>query len=221
MLLFDEISTLFGLTHPLGFTEQELTLAENHVPVSLPQILRDYYQSLGKYPELNHSFNRLLIPEEWYVTQTGYLVFFEENQGVVIWGIKREDAHMSNPPVYGSYDNGTSWLLDAPSCSDFLVSMAYLQAVMGGLPYCANTSEIDEEARQLLQQESTQWHEISVKNNWYNLIYTKDGTQVISIFTDSSWNWQGVFIATSTEEAFQRLLDKLPFDWDYRSDEDD
>jgi hypothetical protein len=63
--------------------------------VRLPEALRAYYLVAGNERRLNHSFNRLLALEDVFV-EAGRLVFMEENQNVVYWGVSGDDA---NPMV--------------------------------------------------------------------------------------------------------------------------
>jgi hypothetical protein len=97
---------------------------------SLPPALRDYYRVAGLEQTLNTSFNRLL-PLENVFTDDGRIVFMEENQGVVYWGVQNPLG--VDPPVQQGVNTNASleWHDEAPSCADFLETMLYWQASFG------------------------------------------------------------------------------------------
>jgi hypothetical protein len=99
----------------------------------LPNALRDYYLVAGNEETLNHSFNRLLAPEDVFV-ESGRIVFMEENQGVVYWGIKA-DGIDENPVVEQGINiegKPIEWHSENTDCAEFLEAMLYWQASFGG-----------------------------------------------------------------------------------------
>jgi len=60
--------------------------AERRLGVNIPVSLKDYYLFSGREKRINQFQNRLLPPEKWF-TDSSHLVFMEENQCVVYWGI--------------------------------------------------------------------------------------------------------------------------------------
>ncbi len=87
----NEYRSLFArLGFPLSkrhiISEEQVNRAENRLAIRLPKALRDYYLVAGREKILNHSFNRLYSPSEWEL-HSGKLIFMEENQTVVVWGI--------------------------------------------------------------------------------------------------------------------------------------
>jgi len=64
----------------------------------IPIALSDYYSIAGRHPT-NTVHNRLYAIEnlEW---QGDWLVFMEEEQSVVFWGIARAAVHDANPNVW-------------------------------------------------------------------------------------------------------------------------
>ncbi|MDJ1480162.1 hypothetical protein QNI16_06680 [Cytophagaceae bacterium YF14B1] len=219
--MFEDIYSLYNLSEKKGYDDLTLSQTEKRLTYSLPLVLKQYYSQLGLYSELNTVFNQLVSPEQLNLRDSDYLIFYEENQGVVLWAIASSELSLDDPPVYGSYDNGNTWVLDASSLSNFFVSMAYLQAVMGGLPYTSNTMQPDKNEIRLVKEYIANWHEIKGKNHWYNQIFTRDGKQVFFIMTDAESQWQGIFLACQQEEEFEQILDTLLIDWSYISDEDE
>src|SRR5262245_45041251 len=72
--------------------------AESDLGVNVPKALCDYYLVAGRESQFNRFQNRLLRPDEWFVDK-GRLVFFEENQVVVVWGISATPRQTEDPPV--------------------------------------------------------------------------------------------------------------------------
>jgi hypothetical protein len=98
----------------------------------LPSALRDYHLVAGNEETLNHSFNRLLAPEDVFV-DAGRIVFMEENQGVVYWGIKPDGSE--NPPVeQGAFVENAplDWHSEGTDCAGFLEANLCWQASFGG-----------------------------------------------------------------------------------------
>ena len=142
----NEYSSLFAkLGFPLGNDDgmpaTELTKAETELGIRLPQALMDYYLVAGKEKVLNHSFNRLCPPDDWEV-HSGNLIFFAENQTVVVWGVSVTEPPEQDPTVFqcplvrGELDK---WYSEEARCSDFLKFMIHLQAAYGGgMPFSAS-----------------------------------------------------------------------------------
>jgi hypothetical protein len=131
-------STFATLVRPLTpedmQSETDLAEAEARLGLRVPSVLRVYYRLAGRYDRFNRAHNRLRGPEEWSV-DGGRLVFLEENQCVVVWGVEAGTAPADDPPVYqGPIVRGqpTEWYWEHERCSEFLLVMLHLQAVWGG-----------------------------------------------------------------------------------------
>lgn len=126
---FNAIKKLFAIDSPCGFAESDLSFWIGAYG-AIPKVLRDYYVELGTHEALNSSQDFLIAPSQFEEYEDpNYLVFYSENQGVSIWGIRKEDVQKENPPVYENYGED-EWYLTADSVYAFLISMAHLQAVM-------------------------------------------------------------------------------------------
>jgi hypothetical protein len=98
----------------------------------LPFALREYFLVAGNEAVLNQSFNRLLAPENVFV-ESGRIVFMEENQGVVYWGIKPDGSE--NPIVEQGINldgKPIEWHSEDADCAEFLEVMLCWQASFGG-----------------------------------------------------------------------------------------
>jgi hypothetical protein len=206
----------------LGFSEQEIAEVENRLSVKLPEELRNYYLTLGNNENINYSHNRLLKPDkEIGFSNDRYLIFYEENQVVVYWGIKEEDLKFSNPKVWGNYgtEDSPDWHKEANSTDIFFLLMAIYNGTLGGLKYHANSFEnIKNETISFIEQNWTEVPEISWKNQ---KVYTNAFDEVISVSFNEEGNANGIFIGTSNQEKFDELLNKLEIDWSYSSYEDE
>jgi hypothetical protein len=139
---FQPIRELFRIKGDCGYPASAMTpWVERYGGV--PQVLRDYYTSLGAHKGLNQTQDALVIPDTdepaFYrlsnYLRDGYLVFYVENQAGVIWGVKADDVDQSDPPVYQSYDTGEDdWGQITGSVSHFIRAQAHMQSAFN-LPY--------------------------------------------------------------------------------------
>jgi hypothetical protein len=132
-----------------GYAPRAVKAAEDRLGVGLPGPLRDYYLSVGRHA-INRAHNRLLPPEEVEVSH-GRLVFMEENQRVVFWGVPTR-SRAADPVVSQNGDlEGGEWWAET-RCSTFLSAMMCWQAVGGGLPHVGITELIHStEARRAMR----------------------------------------------------------------------
>ena len=119
-IMYSEVFALYGIE-----------LSARELSLSVPAALKDYYEELGKYG-FNLAYNTLLSESE-LIHMGGYTAFYIENQDAVRWCYKT-DNFGDDPPVFQTAD-GESFYREADKMSEFLVSMACFQGLMGGLPY--------------------------------------------------------------------------------------
>jgi hypothetical protein len=82
-----------------GVSEEALAQAESRLGLRLPVALREYFLISGNADDANRMHNVLFRPDE-FVLEDGYLVFMEENQAVVHWGIPVDHLHEPDPDVW-------------------------------------------------------------------------------------------------------------------------
>ena len=142
MNYIQKIKRLYGLSEKenYGFSEAEILELEKDLEITLPIKLKEYYLELGKEENLNYAYNRLLKPEEVAFSEDDFLVIYEENQNVAIWGIKNDDLKLDNPPVYGNYDTieKSEWEIETQTTEDFFLFMGVYNGTLGGLQYNGN-----------------------------------------------------------------------------------
>lgn len=211
MHYLDIIRQLYGLS-----TDTEQGDAPIH-----PACLREYYLALGQHEAINQTHNRLLSPAEIYRTDSGYMVFYEENQAVAVWGIKEEDLHLTNPPVYGSYDmDREEWFRDADTTEKFLLSMAYWNAALGGLPYTACTEAPENMTPAVIAELTKGWTEQKDLTHQFLLFFTQGTNTIMVMTTTPEGDVNGIFLAANEQQAFEHILRQDVIEWDHRSDED-
>ena len=224
MNYIQKIKRLYNLSENenYGFSENQILDLEKKLEIKLPLKLKEYYLELGKEENLNYSFNRLLKPEnEIGFSDDDFLVFYEENQNVAFWGIKKEDLSKENPPVYGNYDTieKSDWEIETQTTENFFLFMAVFSGTLGGLQFNGNHfGEIDSEIVKLVEENYTLVSEISRENQ---KVYTDDFYVVISLSFDQENNCTGVFIGSSDQERFDAILENIDIDWSYLSYDDE
>ncbi|TDX87283.1 hypothetical protein B0I22_1471 [Epilithonimonas xixisoli] len=227
MTEFNEIRKLYGISEAehFGYSETEILNFEETNNIKLPKVLRDYYLSLGKHKILNESYNRLLEPNSQIgFSDDRYLVFYEENQGVIFWGINENDLSLENPKIYGNYDAinlSEEWFEDSPNIEKFLLSMAILNGTLGGLKYNANKISEDELKAETLEIIEKKWEEIKNITFQSQRYFTNDFNEVITLSINSENKPSGIFIGTNHKDRFISIIEEINITWDYRSDEDE
>jgi hypothetical protein len=196
-----------------------LTTAEARLGVKLPRALREYYRVTGSHPALNRTHNRLIEPARigFVVGPAGeqFLVFYEENQEVVVWGIPRADLGLEDPPVWQCHVdvNGTwSFYPEAASVSELVCAQAAWNAVQGALPYVGvKSAEGDEgELARLRADLGLPDFRSAGLDAWLS---------AGGVFVMAGTTYAGV--ATHSREAFDALLDRFAeVEWDYTTLED-
>lgn len=224
MTTIDKIKQLYGLckNENFGFTETEINETEKSLVIEFPVELKNYYLTLGKVEALNYSYNRLLKPDkEIGFSNDRYLVFYEENQVVAYWGIKEQDLKLDNPPVWGNYgtEENPDWHIEANTTDNFFLLMSVYNGTFGGLKYNANYfGQVQPETVQLIEKMWTIVTEISLDKQ---KVYTENFFEVLSLSFDEQNNCEGIFIGTSNQERFDKMLEIIDITWSYTSYEDE
>src|SRR5262245_18525524 len=112
----------YQLTAEDGTPASDIHSAEQRLGNAVPDALRSYYLVAGAERNFNIVHNHLLPPADWSIDQ-GKLIFMEENQVVVVWGVKATGEPGANPPVYqgvNANDELIYWYKEQDRCSVFL-----------------------------------------------------------------------------------------------------
>lgn len=205
-----------------GFSEVEITALEQKLNLKLPEKLREYYLTLGRDENLNYTHNRLLKPSgEIDFSEDRFLVFYEENQAVAYWGIKEADLTMPDPPVWGNYGSIESpdWVMESKTTEAFFLLMAVYNGTLGGLKYNANYFGVVNDL--LVNYIEKNWTRIPEISWDKQRIYANEFEEVISLAFDNKDTCNAVFMGTSDQDRFDRILNTLEIEWSYVSYEDD
>ena len=136
---YQQVYELFGypLTRPSSVPAPMLDAAAKRLGVTLPAALRDYYGVAGRERRFSACHNRLLAPKDWRIDQRR-LMFLEENQTALWWGVSTRSAGVDPAVWQGLNGEPVQWSREHRKCSEFLAIMLHYQAVSGGLRFCAS-----------------------------------------------------------------------------------
>jgi hypothetical protein len=104
----------------LGDESVEARLAQRGL--NIPTALSDYYSLVG-FHWINRQQNRLRPIEEldWY---EDWLVFMDDEYGIVSWGIYKQDLETPDPVVWqGVLGEEIDWLPEDCTLSQFFIEM--------------------------------------------------------------------------------------------------
>lgn len=105
---------------------RELEEAERRLGLRLPSSVREYYLEHWYDRDKDDDdppHNRLLDPEELEIDDE-YVVFMEENQGVVHWGFRTSDARERDPEIYQRLNTEPQeWNSEEMPFSEFIEEM--------------------------------------------------------------------------------------------------
>jgi len=134
----------YPLNERTAVSPEVLDAARKRLAVPLPRAVRDYYLVAGRERRFNTSHNRLLPPSKWTVDK-GRLIFMEENQAVVYWGVSTRNPRGDDPRVWqGVNGEPITWYPEHRKCSVFLAVMLHYQAVSGGFRFCGRADVPDQ-----------------------------------------------------------------------------
>lgn len=205
-----------------GYPEAMVAALEARLQIQLPASLRQYYLSLGNNKAVNDSFNRLTSFGEIGFSEDEHLIFYEENQAVVLWGIAKAELQQDNPAVYGTYDSAREeWFTDSDTTEHFLLSMAWWNGALGGLTYTAFTDLEEDLTPKHITLVTSNWEEQKGISNQLLRFFTNDYEDILVLTTEQDGAINGVYIGTNNEERYQSILSTLNMEWCYRTDRDE
>jgi hypothetical protein len=110
------------LTRKDGVSVADIQKCEERLKLKLPAALRDYYRVAGELP-INREHNVLYPPRQLRV-ENGKLVFMEENQRVVFWGLDMKELKKPDPLVFqANNETPLKWYSEGKAFSDFIIGM--------------------------------------------------------------------------------------------------
>jgi len=197
-----------------GCSSGKIAAAEKKLGLRLPIALRDYYFVAGRERSLNHAHNRLCALGD-LEKHAGKLVFMEENQCVVVWGVAASSKAGDDPAVYqGPIVDGepSGWFLEQRKLSVFLVFMLHMQAAFGGGMPCTASGPAH---KNLVAKLDKDWHFSGEVNGMR--AYSRDKQSVCFVkwqdFFAKGETWR-VFAGACDKEGLQTIATGLGLQWD-------
>ena len=117
----------FQFSEADGNSEDEICAAEEDIGLRLPGALRRWYGLCGRRLD-DLTFQDTPLTLEDLSKPNGEIilfVFYCENQGVVLWGIRPSDFHLADPPVYLYMRPGILELYSKTTSNFLLASIVY------------------------------------------------------------------------------------------------
>ena len=204
LLLKDFVAEWHGpLKRGDGYPASELDAAEKRLGLKLPLALREWYQLAGRREDVFAAQNFLVSPDELAISDD-LLEIYSENQGVVWWGIKPEDLHLPDPPVYLNDDElheGPRELIqENDTVSEFALQMTICELLVsrcfpsGSLTISTelNTEAIERVKQGLTNLGFPDWHWPSDPARFYGA----EDTLALTLENNS------IYLAANTQNAF-------------------
>jgi len=190
------------LTSADGLPDKEIVTGEQRLGVRLPRALREFYGIAGRLDHLNRAHNRLYTPHEWFV-DAGKLVFMEENQAVVYWGVPISEEPGDDPSVLQGVNvvnQPIDWHPEHGACSEFLLVMLHWQAVCGAMNF-TGSSDISPKALPLIR---AMWSLVGeVSELW---AFARDGKAACVI---GEGEMRQLFVGARTQQDFNAINAEL------------
>ncbi|MCE9528478.1 MAG: hypothetical protein K8R36_20740 [Planctomycetales bacterium] len=186
-----------------------ISKAEKRLGIKVCPALRDYYLVAGRERRFNQCHNHLLPPTEWRLEKK-LLLFLEENQWVVFWGVPIANPQTKDPPVYTAVnDEPLVWHREHTRTSGFLAHMLHYHAVSGGMPFRASC--IAPQTRYRMQDHG--WKSYGKINNQY--VYSRQG-QIIFLAPSSLPFIDGwmIDVAASSKEGLKNIQEEMGLEID-------
>jgi len=207
-----------------GIPLAELNKAESRLVLRLPSALREWYLLAGKREELNTIQDRLLPPSELEIVDD-HLIFYIENQSVVLWGIPLGDLELPDPSVQLDIesiierpdDNGDYspfqhyWIQENKTLSEFMLEMVIHQTLFTGV--FSGNAPIDSITMRRVEMAFPDlglpaWHWPAYPTRFF-------GNDEILLVTDGdTWLW----VTARSYTALTNVAEQLDVQWEYLYD---
>ena len=135
--LYRDIYASFGkpLTDATAMNGSIVDAASARLGIQVPAALRDFYLVAGRERRFTQAHNRFIAPNKWSIDRQR-LIFLEENQWVVYWGVSLRSPSNEDPSVSQGINNEPiEWYLEHRHCSVFISVELHWQAVSGGMKH--------------------------------------------------------------------------------------
>ncbi|MFH9552212.1 SMI1/KNR4 family protein [Streptomyces sp. NPDC017435] len=187
-----------------GWSSVEVETAERRLGLALPTALREAYLLLGRRTDLTSNHDRLLSPDELYVTD-GALVYRSENQGAASWGVLLKELDHDDPGTVMRTDlaekSRERWEPWEPGLTAACIEMVMSEVVLFDDGF-TDFLEVDAEEAAWAPP-LRQLPGVGREMRWFS------GEDVLVREFDGFC----LNVRARTEEALERLRDAVPGDW--------
>lgn len=204
-----------------GYSISEIEKIELQLEISIPKPLKYFYLSIGKIDLFADGFQHFAKPNQLYLKDEK-LIFLEENQSVVYWGID-----INNPKIVFQTTNieeeEIDWYEEDILLDKFIELMIYFQCVMsdvsyheitkGGFEYFASL-DIEEYKQNIKVQSfisnlNCEWENVA-KDTGISIYWKKDS--ILSYFTDKQGNINDmILVCTKNKVLLDELINEFGF----------
>lgn len=119
---WDKLKALYAVETLQGYTEKDIELLKG-IFGTLPRVLEEFYRTAGRTETIYNGEDEWVLPEHYqkreWLRHPDYMILLNEAQYVCCAGIRKEDLHLPDPPVY-VMQGEENWVLCAPTTSEFL-----------------------------------------------------------------------------------------------------
>ncbi|MBG6085305.1 hypothetical protein [Zhihengliuella flava] len=105
-----------------GLTSAELNEALDDAEVEIPQVLREFYLSVGGCEDLMEAYYFFWDPEELEY-EDGYLLFMEDEDERYTWGLREDQLDVPDPIVYRRNNRRGTWRSEEGTFSEYVLDM--------------------------------------------------------------------------------------------------
>lgn len=183
----------------------QIRAAEKRLGVVIPNCLREYYRVAGREAQFNTIFDRFLPPDEWFIDHKR-LVFMEENQQVVFWGVPAVSEELNDPPVYHGVACGEiKWYREHRQCSAFLSVMLHWHGAFGGALPATSSALASIAMRKKLRHG---WGFIGEVNHMQ--AFARPGKAVCHLKWDDGWR---LFAGAVSQKELDEIAQELDLKW--------
>lgn len=204
-----------------GYAASELDAAERRLGFPLPVALREWYQLAGQREDLTARQDRLLPPSVLKV-EHGVLFFHVENQGCCLWGVRREDVGLEDPPVFMRDDAGVR-VQEAGSVSEFVLHMLLQETLLTGPGPKVDDLGLSGEHYDQLRARLADlglpfWH----WPTYPRILLALPGPMDVLVEVYGPRDRAQAIVAARTREALAGFLERFPWDWErFNEDEEE
>jgi hypothetical protein len=193
-----------------GYSDMAIDSAKSRLKLPLPPVLKEFYRLAGRLEEVNAAHHQLIPLSNWKCIGD-QLLFYEENESVVMWSVRAAEPSVYDPPVYQFLPDTEEFIEEGGVLSDFLINMFFVQCLNGGLLHCAMAVVQESIGRQLLSE----WESFELLRPPYSedhLIFTS-GKVIASLAPTDSPERSTLTIASQMETEFHAVRKQLPVRW--------